>query len=380
MMIKHQRGFSLLELALGLFILGFLFALLPMMISSLGQLQSADPAADPLESGQQALIGFIIQHDRLPCPDQNNDGFENCNGTKNGGFPYRTVKLGRPLVNSSGFALHYGVYQHPSANLVATQSNYQPSLLGSSSPALSNGLDFCQGLRLGLSAGLQATEISVQAFAGGTGINPAFVLVDPGRLDADVDGRLFDGINAAGRIFESGGRAQSENYDDKVRAMSFAELSAQLRCPEVLARVSAATRDANAAYDMLQSYVFYSKFRTFGVKVREGALDIAITKLDLAYANLAITSAMVFSDTASMLSDPGGAAGVAVYLANTIITVALIADEIEGSLEDVAEKEDELALAKQQLINAKAAELSALNYRNQALAEAQNRDAKGWFQ
>lgn len=380
MIIRHQRGFSLLELALGLFILGFLFALMPMMISNLSRLQSADPAADPLDSGQQALIGFIIQHDRLPCPDQNNDGQEDCNGGKSGGFPYRTVKLGRPLVNQAGFALHYGVYQHSQVSLSQRQNHFQPSLLGTSNPTIMNGLDFCQGLRLGLSAGLQSTEVSIKNSLGGSGVNPAFMLVDPGTIDTDRDGRLFDGSNATGLVFEYSGRGQDEGYDDRIRAVGFNELSARLRCPELLARVSAATREANAAYDMAQSYTFYHKFREFGVRVREGALDIANTKLDLAKASLVITGAMVASDTASTLTDPGGAAAVAVYFANTIITVIMIEDQISGALEDVADKKEELKTAETQLTAAQTAKQGARNYHDGALADALKSDAKGWFQ
>lgn len=381
MMIKRQSGFSLLELALGLFILGFLFALMPMMISSLGQLQSADPAANPLDSGEQALVGFVIQHNRLPCPDTTNDGIENCNGAKTGGFPYRTVNLGRPLVNAAGFALHYGVYQHSLANLSALQSSYQPSLLSNSayiSPK--NGLDFCQGLRLGQTAGLQNTEFSVRGLNSTNHVNSAFILVDPGPLDADIDGRAFDGLNAQGLIFESAAKAQADDYDDTVRAVSFNQLSARLQCPELLARVSAATRDANAAYDMWRSYSFFRKFREFNVDVRTVARNMSKTKRDFAIANGAISGAMVVSDTASALSGPGGAIATAVYFVNTVTTIALIVEELEGAIEDLGEKNDELELAKEQKNNAVAAEAQANIYRIKAQTEAQNRDAKGWFQ
>lgn len=376
---RHQ-GFSLLELALGLFVLGFLFALMPMMLSNLGQLQSANPAADPLESGHQALLGFVIQHDRLPCPDQDSDGLEDCNGGRSGYFPYRTVKLGRPLVNSAGYALYYGVYQHTQANLTAPQSSYQPSLLNGSQSVQSNGLDFCQGLRLGLTAGLQPTEVSVQNIKGGPGINPAFVLVDPGRLDADRDTRLFDGSNASGLQFESAGRAQGESYDDRLLVTGFAELSARLQCPELLARVSAATLDANAAYDMERAYGFYRQFREFGVEVRKKALDVANTRHKLALANGAISAVMVASDTASALTNPGGAAAVAVYAANTVLTVIAIEEEVTDAIDAVDDKTDELAEAKKQLTAAEKAEEEAQTYLTATVKEVLDRDAKGWFQ
>lgn len=376
---SQQSGFSLLEMALSLAVLGFLFAMVPMTLSVLGSSQSASPSLDRKKLAVNSAVGFIVQHDRLPCPDANGDGNEDCNGARSGRFPWRTAGLGQPLVNGSGFPLQYAVYQHANANLVALQSSYRPSLLSGGLSLQTNALDFCQGLRLGVSGGLQPDEASVQAHTGDAGVNPAFLFADPGPLDADRDGRPFDGINAKGLVFESGGRGQSDDYDDQVTAMSFAELATRLGCPSILARVSAATRDANAAYDARRAFKFYLDFRKFGVEVRETNLEIAELKREIAEFNSAASAAMALNDAAAALSSATGAIAIGVAAINAAAAIYAIQDELSSTAEDVSDKKDQLAIAKQQHEAAEAAHDEALAYQRQAIATALSRDERGWF-
>ncbi|WP_312702837.1 type II secretion system protein [Stutzerimonas nitrititolerans] len=374
-----QSGFSLLEMALALAVLGFLFAMVPMTLSVLGGAQSASPALDRKKLAVNSAVGFIVQHDRLPCPDANGNGYEDC-GTRSGRFPWRTAGLGQPLVNDSGFPFQYAVYQHANANLVALQSSYRPSLLSGGPSLQTNALDFCQGLRLGVSGGLQPGEASVQTHTGDAGVNPAFLFADPGPLDADRDGRPFDGINAKGLVFESTGRGQSDDYDDQVTAMSFAELATRLGCPSILARVSAATRDANAAYDARRAFKFYLDFRKFGVEVRETNLDIAELKRTIALFNSAASIAMGLNDAATALSSATGAIAIGVAAINAAAAAYAIQEELSSTAEDVSEKKDQLATAKQQHEAAKVAHADALDYQQQAVNTALERDHRGWFQ
>lgn len=370
---KLQTGFSLLEMAMGLAILGFLFAMLPAGLSVLGKVQNASPALDRLETAISSAVGFVVQHDRLPCPDTTGDGLENCGGARSGRYPYRSVGLAAPLVNERGFAFQYAVYRDPAANLAALQGSFSPALLGGgASPG--NALDFCQGLRLGLSAGLRNNE----PVAGG--INPAFLFADPGQQDADRDGRPFDGNNARGLAFESAARQQDENYDDRVTTVSFAELAARLGCPQLMARVSAAAREANAAYDAWRAYEFYVDFRAFGVDVRKTNLDIAELKRTIALFNSALSIAMGLNDLATGLSSASGAASIAATLVTAAAAGYAISEELSGSAQEVADKKDELELAREQLEAARTARDAALDYRQRTLAAAQAADAAGWFQ
>lgn len=376
----RQTGFSLLEMALSLTVLGFLFTLTPMALSVLDKAQSAAPALDRSKLAVNSAVGFIIQHDRLPCPDTNGDGAENCGSTRSGRFPYRTVGLGQPLVNASGFPLHYAVYQHSNVNLSDLQSSYQPSLLSGDVSAQQNALDFCQGLRLGLSGGLQKSEPQVQSHRGTPGINPAFLFVDPGTLNADRSGGLFDGMNTTGMTYESPSRGQSDDYDDQVIAIGFTELATRLNCPLVLSRVSAAVRNANAAYDTKRAYEFYKDFRKFGKEVRETNLDIAKTKREIAEFNSAASIAMALNDTATALASASGAGAIIVATINAAAATFLIQDELRDSAEEVDEKETQLATSKDQFEAAKEAYTAAESQMTQAIQTALNRDAKGWFQ
>lgn len=380
MIRRLNRGFSLLELTISLFILGFMFAALPMLLSTLDSSQSVDPSGDATDAGRNALVGFIVQQDRLPCPDQDGDGEEDCDGSRSGGFPYMTVGLGRPLVNDDGYGLNYGVYQSTDVPLVELQSGYMPSLLSGMLSSHSNGLDFCQGLRLGLSAGLVSTEVSVRSLDEKNRINPAFVLVDPGSADADGDGSLLDGENSDGLIYESTEKGQTDSYDDVVVVMGFAELASRLQCPQIMARVTAAIGDADAAWDMERAYEIYREFREFDVEVKETNLDMAETKELLAYANTAIAAAMLTTDTASLVVTPVTAGAVAAYAVTSSLAIYQAADEVTSAIEDVDEKEDELAAAEVQLENAEAAEEEAEAYLDAAVAEVLARDARGWFQ
>jgi len=376
----RHHGFSLLEVALALFVLGFLFTLLPLMLTNLGSMQAADPAASATESGEQALVGFIIQQNRLPCPDTNADGGEDCNGAHSGQVPYRTLGLGRPLVNAAGFPLRYGVYQQATVSLTSLANHYQPALLAGSAANSGNALDFCQGLRLGLGAGLQASEMSVRSLDGQSRINPAFLLIDPGLLDADNDGSPLDGSNGAGLIVESAGQAKSSRYDDQVRAVGFAELAARLKCPSLVAGVSAMTRDANAAYDMERSYAFYTDFRRLNRDVRRANLSVAKTKREMAIVNTAITAGMVATDVAATVADPSSAAAVAAFAINSALAVAMTADELKSTAEELDDKTDELATAETQLSAAQSAERDAEAYLNARVAEVMAQEQKGWFQ
>ncbi|MEQ1674083.1 MAG: prepilin-type N-terminal cleavage/methylation domain-containing protein, partial [Candidatus Nitrotoga sp.] len=74
---KHQAGFSLIELAIVLLIVGLLLGgLIPTLSSQIEQ-QRINETRKQLEEIKQALTGFVIANGRLPCADTNADGEEN---------------------------------------------------------------------------------------------------------------------------------------------------------------------------------------------------------------------------------------------------------------------------------------------------------------
>lgn len=113
---KLSRGFSLVEMAIVLIILGFVLGalLLPMQAQRNQLLQSQ--TENTLETAKKALLGYAQSQGRLPCPATNNGTgvFPDDNGVSNlpvggacaqplGFLP--AVTLGILPVNSNGFAI-----------------------------------------------------------------------------------------------------------------------------------------------------------------------------------------------------------------------------------------------------------------------------------
>ena len=103
-MIVHQRirqgGFTLIEIAIVIFIVGLLLAGL---IAAVGpQIEARDRRQTQLaiEDARVALYGFAMANGRLPCPDTSGDGVEDCTPmAERGWLPWATLGL-----NASGDA------------------------------------------------------------------------------------------------------------------------------------------------------------------------------------------------------------------------------------------------------------------------------------
>jgi hypothetical protein len=69
-------------------------------------------------------------------------------------------------------------------------------------------------------------------------MNQALFLIDPGTSDANSDNTVFDGTNLSGNRVEWPSHDIDKDYDDRVFGMGFMQLSAQLSCPELFAKVN----------------------------------------------------------------------------------------------------------------------------------------------
>ncbi|MEQ1813490.1 MAG: prepilin-type N-terminal cleavage/methylation domain-containing protein [Candidatus Nitrotoga sp.] len=92
---KYQAGFSLIELAIVLLVIGLLLGGLIPTISSQIEQQRANETRKQLEEIKQALTGFVIAYGRLPCADTNADGNEDTPCivavTTEGQLPWKTL-------------------------------------------------------------------------------------------------------------------------------------------------------------------------------------------------------------------------------------------------------------------------------------------------
>ncbi len=111
---KQQAGFSLVELALVLMIVGLLAAGALSVLSSQREQVKYTESEQALAQTKQALLSFLVVNGFLPCPDTTGDGLENrtnqaCEAVS-GDVPYRDIGLRLADVRDGfGVGLHYVV-------------------------------------------------------------------------------------------------------------------------------------------------------------------------------------------------------------------------------------------------------------------------------
>lgn len=233
--VRRTRGFTLVELAVVLGVLGVLALAMTSTFDSAAQARQHNAARAHAESARLALRAFALRNRRLPCPDSSawgdtgrEGGGSACGGTTNVGWlPYEALGLDVP---ERGARLRYGVHRG-TADLVAPgqASTDVPDLEGTG------------GLVAALSRAATTSTVGQPHYfaanpagptcSGGTPINPAFVLVAPSTDRDGTGGSVpnFDGIHAA---FVAGtslcvaapGQPMTLDFDDVVVAESPAAL------------------------------------------------------------------------------------------------------------------------------------------------------------
>jgi len=93
-------GFSLIEMAIVLIIIGFLVGGLLTPLSAQRDRQQIKRTLKTLEEVKEALLGFAVIHKRLPCSDRNGDGQESknttdCESNGEGYLPWKDLGVGR---------------------------------------------------------------------------------------------------------------------------------------------------------------------------------------------------------------------------------------------------------------------------------------------
>ncbi|GAB4090419.1 hypothetical protein GCM10028785_30880 [Hydrogenophaga soli] len=264
-----------------------------------------------LNEVQSAVLGYTQRKSRLPCPAEDTGGVESCaTGLREGWLPWKTLGL-----TQGDSVFRYGV---GSSALTQTSTSFVPNLPPAPAAvaatydalATSNGLDFCQSLRIVLVTSA-ANTIADAPYA--------WVVAHPGS------NRVFDGANVGGFALPGLAQSVSPVYDDAVLAQSPAELSARLACPQRLAEAQVAARSAYAAYDLWRNVDAFSQFRAFAHQVRQ--TNVTYAGVGLAMAVTEIVNAGATGITALAITAAGGggsAAAAADIAALTIATGAAI--------------------------------------------------------
>lgn len=362
---RRTAGFSLLEMAVVLVIIGLIGAFLWQMLPRMQYASQPEPeAVVRLRTASDALVGFALAHSRLPCPDTDGDGLEDCAAAGAAGLlPQRT--LGQTLPRR----LRYGVNRLATTDLTILSNRYIPNIPGPApAPANVNGLDMCIALR-----DAQASSL-VGLAVGAHGVAAAFALADSGAGDASGDGDLFDGLNT-GNTFAAPGNPLTAGYDDYTVALGFGELAQRLGCLTRLAETNGAASAAVAARDLYDLAAFYKDFRHFAyVHTRQNDVTMAEMSLALAITDTVLAGSVLALAIAAAAESAGAAAGDIVL---ATVGVADAAANLALAIINLQDVKDQLKTAEEQ---DKAATVTKAQYAAWAEAErvrARAEDAMG---
>ncbi len=335
---RRAHGYSLLELAIGLVVLGLIIVLVWQFGKLTGQRLTEIRAPQTLGFIDQALTGFIAATHRLPCPDSTGTGVEDCTGgAAVGRLPVVTLGLARAdLAN-----VRYGVYRAANAippqdaDLAVALDRFWPNLpeaIPLVTPAIRsiplpmpivpvtgppigvglkanleiNGIDFCAALLTGQGqTTILPGALKLQDSAGIAIRHVAYAVALPGARDADGDGNLFDGPNTVANAFAAPTQPMSSTYDDTVLAVDFGQLFDRLACGSTLAAASHA--QANAATTAAIAYAKSVDYRT----------QVELSD-NMAWVNKLFAQAQVVS----------AAAGLASSIANMATAVSIVTSSL----------------------------------------------------
>ena len=192
-------------------------------------------------------------------------------------------------------------------NAACDAANVPPCPLGVDNAV--NLIDVCLALNTGSDA-LLAPAGRLATQVGPNRRTAAFVIAAPGMLDADGDGRRFDGANATARstdpTFEAPGTAVNSSYDDIVLSASHAELFAELHCGAALSAVSHAHFNAATGAFVLERALYDYRDQLFvAVKLAESDVAAATAGLAGGAAGVADAAKEMLSATADTTMSAG---------------------------------------------------------------------------
>lgn len=121
------KGFTLIEMAMVLLIVGLLTSSLLMPINTQLQLRRTSQTEKMLNQIKQAVISYTVLEQTLPCPDTDADGFENINGnscdSREGELPWRSLALSAGQKDGWGNKFFYAIADGDYQNKDKTQTN-----------------------------------------------------------------------------------------------------------------------------------------------------------------------------------------------------------------------------------------------------------------
>ncbi len=261
-----------------------------------------------LDWADRQTRGFAASHGRLPCPDVDGDGLENCDGAvQSGWLPHRTLGYdGAMRPTPGGPRLRYVVYRTGGLDLARPGNHYEPARWDGTPFGFNavNDLDLCAALaRAGsLPADAQAAHVLAP---GGAFMNVSFAIAVPGAGDRDGDGNPYDGGNGStGVELESPWREVSSQYDDRVRGRGFVDLANAMGCGMAMAAIDGMAMAVDVS-DEVNSQKIYTlagasvltlingvKVAVLGLKIYNAGALMTTAATVLSVANAALAAAI----------------------------------------------------------------------------------------
>lgn len=359
----RQAGFSLVELAVSLAIVGLLGVIAWRWVASTREPLQRPAIMGQLAEAQAAVEGFVLARGRLPCAAATTGGAEACGNAAAVLLPWRDLGL------SSRFSqLRYGVNQAGVYNLANSSTpnmvmpnlgfDYTQGILAAPQnteldPALgrlrgasgaipaavtqstgstsTNGLDWCRVLRrYAADAAPPAAVLRATNPVDATSITLAFIIAHPGMNN------VFEGNNT-GVTFDFPGRAQTDTFDDLAVGVGPSDLSARIGCVARLSAMQAAAQGAYTAYDNARVVQRYWELRKFDIVQAKAAKESAETGVILAAMNLALAAGSAALAVASAANTEAlTIAGVALSIANAAsaaVEVGLAATDLTEAIQ-----------------------------------------------
>ncbi|MFN7154618.1 MAG: hypothetical protein ACK4OE_13090 [Acidovorax sp.] len=242
------RGFGMLQVLLLIAAMAGLATIGYLQWRERSAIDSSRQERQALAQADQAIVAYATVANRLPCPDMDRDGEEDCGVVTNqkGWLPSVTLRLAGADPGVDVGQLRYLVQRGAGENNLSTLTDSWRPLEydGTTFAAMrstgypSNILtltDFCERLDIARKAtGGTLAQVNASPLR-----TVAYALAHPGSSDADGDGDLFDGANsnvaANTNLMENPGRRPLlATYNDLVLERSFPSLLAAFHCQPLI--------------------------------------------------------------------------------------------------------------------------------------------------
>lgn len=340
--LRHNRGFSLLELAVVLVITALITAVALTFIPLGKQVLGHDADQQQLAQAEQTMLGHMRGKLRLPAADTDGDGKADAGATA-GWLPVRDLGMSAKLRI---------LYQVQPALLTPPADLFVPQLAGAyagTASPIPNALDLCLKL-----FDLQATAPVLP----GLGSSAAYALGTRG-------GSPLEGTPAAAATALRLPGSSGADAAMAVQAAGFGELASRLSCSDRVARAQGAAQSALAAHSVMEVTHYTARFRKFDVRTAQIVIVQAETGLASAITGLAFA---IFDEAIAIVLTAAGwpPAGLAIAIGIGENVTALASIGYAGFSVDSAKRD--LEGAKQGLEDAKAALAYANQQRDRAIA------------